>query len=201
MVTRFLITILSGLVIGAIIALGLVFGPTELGGIRVGSWYTNRHIGSVEASPLIRAIIARRGLLALRQSETIYFSADHDSSGVRFDAACSYRIVFEEAPQARWWSVTLYAEDEYLAVNGDAVHSVSADHATSFSTDGPFPEGGFEAIIANSQTRSPAVWISSANSGAFNLTLRMYHPDEGVIMDAATAHLPQIELLSCEGEA
>ena len=193
MITRFLITIPVGLIIGAALALGLVFGPTELGGIRVGSWFTNRHIGSVDANPLIRAIIARRGLLALRQSETIYFSSDHDSSGERFDEACTYRMVFEEAPQARWWSVTLYAEDEYLAVNGDNAHSVSADHAAFF------PEGGLEAIIANSQTRSPAVWISSKNSGAFNLTLRMYHPDEGVIMDAATARLPRVERISCEG--
>ena len=195
MLIRYLITLPVGLIIGAALALGLVFGPTELGGIRVGSWFTNRHIGSVDANPLIRAIIARRGLLALRQSETIYFSSDHDSSGERFDEACTYRMIFEEAQQARWWSVTLYAEDEYLAVNGDSAHSVSADHAT------PFPAGGFEAIISDSQTRSPAQWISSANSGAFNLTLRMYHPDEGVIIDdAAMAQLPRVERISCEGE-
>jgi len=194
MVMRYLITIPVGLIIGAALALGLVFGPTELGGLRVGSWFTNRHIGSVDANPLIRAIIARRGLLALRQSETIYFSSDHDSSGERFDEACTYRMAFEEPPQARWWSVTLYAEDEYLAVNGDNAHSVSADHAAFF------PTGGLEAIITNSQTRSSAVWISSAHSGAFNLTLRMYHPVEAIIDDAAMAQLPRVERISCEGE-
>jgi hypothetical protein len=190
MLKRLLIIAPAGLIFGSAFALGLIFGPAELGGTQVGSWHTNRHIGSVDASPLTRAIIARRGLMALRQTETIYFSADHDSEGQAFDEACTYRLYVNEAPQARWWSVTLYAEDEFLALNGEVAHSITADDATTYPV---------EAIISQDQTRSPAHRISSNNAGAFNLTLRLYHPDERVVANAATAVLPVVERISCGG--
>jgi hypothetical protein len=188
MLIRLLIIVPAGLIFGIAFALGLVFGPAELGGIQIGSWHTNKHIGSVDASPLTRAIIARRGLLALRQTETVYFSADHDSEGRAFDENCTYRLYVNEAPQARWWSVTLYAEDEFLALNGEIAHSVTADDTDTYPV---------EAIISQGQTRSPAHRISSRNSGAFNLTLRLYHPDEGVVADAATAMMPVVERIDC----
>jgi hypothetical protein len=188
MLKRLLIIVPAGLILGIALALGLTFGPSEMGGTQIGSWFTNKHIGSVNASPFTRAIIARRGLMALRQTETIYFSADHDSEGRAFDENCAYRLSVSEAPQARWWSVTLYAEDEFLALNGEVAHSITADDATSYPV---------EAIISQGQTRSPAHRISSRNSGAFNLTLRLYHPDEGVVADAATALMPIVDRVSC----
>ena len=191
MIKRFLITIPVGLVLGGAAALALTFGPTELGGTQVGSWHTNRHIGSTDASPLIRAVIARRGLLALRQTETIYFSSDHDSEGRAFDEACTYRLTVDAAPQARWWSVTLYAQDEFLAVNGEEAHSLTADDAIRFPA---------EAIISQGQTRSPAHRISSRNAGDFNLTLRLYQPDEALVEDATLADLPRVERISCRSE-
>ena len=191
MIKRILMTIPIGLVLGGAAALALAFGPTELGGIRAGNWYTNQHIGSVDATPLIRAVIARRGLMALRQTETIYFSSDHDSEGRAFDETCTYRLTVDTAPQARWWSVTLYAEDEFLAVNGEEAHSLTADDTTGFPV---------EAIISQGQTRSPAHRISSEAAGAFNLTLRLYQPDAALVEDATLANLPTVERISCRSE-
>lgn len=191
---RIIIAGIAGAVGGALLALFAVFGPAEIGGIDLAPWHTNRHIGSADAPPLVRAIVARRGLMALRQTETIYFSADHDDEGRALDASCVYRLVFDAEPQARWWSVTLYAEDEFLAVNGLEAHSVTADHAAVSAED---PLAAY--ISTNPIAGSPSYWISSRNAGAFNLTLRLYHPDPVVLEDARAAHLPTIERLSCEG--
>lgn len=192
---RIILSGIGGALVGALAALFAVFGPAEIGGIDLAPWHTNQHIGSADAPPLVRAIVARRGLMALRQTETIYFSADHDDEGRALDEACAYRISFEHEPQARWWSVTLYAEDEFLAVNGLEAHSITADHA-AVSAEDPVA-----AIISNVPLAgSPSYWISSRNAGAFNLTLRLYHPDPEVLEDARSAHLPSIERLTCEGE-
>jgi hypothetical protein len=192
MILRFLISGLAGLLGGGLIALFLAFGPAELGGVRMGPWQTNPLIGSTDADPVMRAIIARRGLLALRQTETIYFSADHDDQGRQLVETCRYRMNFTAEPQARWWSVTLYASDEYLAVNGLNAHSFSADHAANSPAS---------VAIAAERPPGPDHWVSSANAGAFNLTLRLYHPDDGVLADVTTANLPTIERLNCEGQS
>lgn len=192
---RFLISGFLGLVAGISAALFMAFGPIGYGGVTVGPWQTSRLIGSADADPVTRAIIARRGLLALNRSEAIYFNADVDDNGAAFDPACTYRVVFDAEPQAEWWSLTLYAEDDFLAVNGNNAHSVTADHAAASAED------PMAAFIAPARGDSPSYWISSANAGSFALTLRMYRPARDVRDDPATANLPRIERLRCEGGA
>ena len=80
------LAILAGLIGGAMLAALLVFGPFEIGGTAAGPWKTNLLIGDSAASPTVRAAIARRGLLALNRSETVYFNATSDDSGQRLRA-------------------------------------------------------------------------------------------------------------------
>jgi hypothetical protein len=188
---RFLISGLAGLLIGGAAAFGLVFGPVEMGGISSGPWRTNALIGSEEASGMTRAIVARRGLLALNRQETVYFTAWEDSDGRTLDETCLYRIAFDTEPQSRWWSLTLYAQDDFLAVNGDGAPSVSADHAAASAED------PMAVNIAATRPDSPSYWISSRNAGDFSLTLRLYHPDPAISADPALAVLPAIERVSC----
>lgn len=191
---RIIIGAVIGATIGLAAALFAVFGPMEIGGIDRAPWHTNQHIGATDAPPLVRAVVARRGLLALRQTETVYFSANRDEDGHPLDERCAYRLSITEAPQARWWSVTLYAEDEFLAVNGLEAHSLTADHATARGL--PL----VSLISANPAAGSPDHWISSRNAGAFNLTLRLYQPEPDIVDNARLARLPRIERLSCEDE-
>lgn len=188
MIFRLLFAGIAGLLAGALLAVFLVFGPADIGGVRNGPWKTNTLIGSADAPGLLRAIIARRGLLALSREQAMYFSADTDSDGHRLDESCTYRLVFDGVPDAFWWSVTLYAEDEFLAVNGLEAHSVTAD-------DFGFAPRGFTALVSAESQEGP--WISTARSGAFNLTLRLYKPVEDIIADPARAALPAIERLDC----
>ncbi|WP_300530694.1 DUF1214 domain-containing protein [Maricaulis sp.] len=189
MILRSLFAALLGLLIGAAAALFLVFGPVEFGGVKVGPWRTNMHIGSPDAPGIVRSIIARRGLLAMSREETVYFSADADSEGRALDEACDYRVVFTTQPDARWWSLTLYAEDDFLPVNGLEAHSVSAQDAGDQQS----------FIVTVSRQRAEGFWVSPENGGAFNLTLRLYNPSEAIVADPGVAVLPTVERVRCGG--
>jgi hypothetical protein len=185
------VAIFLGLVCGCALAIGLVFGPLEMGGIASGPWKTNLLIGAPDAGAIVRAVIARRGLLALNRSEAVYFDATTDDDGNPLREDCLYRVSFAPEPDARWWSLTLYAADNFLAVNGDEAHSVTADHAAASAED------PMAVLVAVSRPDAPSYWISSRNAGAFALTLRLYQPSEAITADPLVADLPAIERLSC----
>lgn len=188
------LAILLGLFCGGSTAAWLVFGPMEMGGTAVGPWKTNLLIGDSNAGPMIRAVVARRGLMALNRSETVYFDATTDGEGRRLREDCFYRVSFTQEPDARWWSMTLYADDNFLAVNGENAHSVTADHAAASAED------PMAVLVAASRPDLPSYWLSSRNSGAFALTLRLYQASAAITADPAVAELPSIERLSCEGQ-
>ncbi|WP_413658860.1 DUF1214 domain-containing protein [Maricaulis sp. D1M11] len=192
MIMRSFVFGVAGLALGGLVAITAVLGPMDLGGIAIGPWRTNLHIGAPDAPATVRAIIARKGLLALNRSETVYFSADQDSHGDALDEACRYDVVFDEAPAAYWWSLTVYAQDDFLAVNGEDAHSVHADTMV-WSDNG-------RGVVAVGHP-SAENGLSTRNGGAFNLTLRLYLPDETIAMDPRTATLPRINRLGCGDES
>ena len=186
---RLVIALLCGLVSGTIMAVGLVFSPISLGGVSNGAWITDRNIGSSDANSLVRSLVARRGLLALNRNEAIYFNASRDSAGHNLSERCTYEII-GEMPPARWWSLTIYAEDNFLPRN-------TLDHnAVNGSLVQPDPQG--RVVIPVGQAEPGA--IATENAGLFTLTLRLYHPDPRVIEDLDTLTFPRIERLSCAGE-
>ena len=189
MVLRSLLLVLAGLAAGAALAVFLVFGPLEIGGTRVGPWATNPLIGASDAGPVTRAIVARRGLLALNRSETVYFTAFEDSAGRNLRETCQYRVSGGALP-TRWWSFTLYGEDNFLPVNGDGAHALTRTDLGD--TDWTF--------IAGPQRPVDMPWLSTRQSGAFSITLRLYHPDPVVLEAPETLDLPEIERVGC-GEA
>ena len=190
MIMRSLLAGAGGVVLGAAGAVFLVFGPADFGGVGVGPWRTNIHVGSPDAPGIVRAVVARRGLLALNRSETIYFSADADSEGRQLDAECDYRVLFTDRPDARWWSLTLYAEDDFLPVGGPGAFSISADDISA-------GESGF--VVSVSQRPAIGHWLSPENAGEFNLTLRLYNPAAAIVEDPSSASLPVVERLACGG--
>lgn len=190
MIARSLIAAASGTLAGVAAAGFLVFGPLEIGGIAVGPWRTNAHIGASEAGPLVRAVVARRGLLALNRSETVYFTAWQDDDGDPLHENCRYAVSGRDMP-ARWWSLTLYGENDFLPVNGDDAHALT-------QTDLGAGEWRF---VAGPSAGAGEAWLSSRNAGHFSITLRFYHP-EGAVLDAPqTLDLPSIRRLGCVGGA
>lgn len=178
--------VVAGLVAGAVfVRQGRLAGETVQG------WTTNPLIGSPGADMWTRARVAGAGLLALSRKETVYYSTDRDAAGRRLSEDCTYLLTGGALP-ARWWSVTLYDEEGYLARNGRSAHSVDATRVGGASA--------WEARIAGDGEATPGqVVISSRNAGDFNLTLRLYNPDPGFLSRPGSATFPRVERISCGG--
>lgn len=154
-----------------------------------GPWQYNILTGNKDADIYTRAAIARVGLFALEKSESIYFLALRDSAGDRLVDTCRYRI--SGSPLAsRWWSVTLYAEDNYLLPNDVNVHSVTS---TSLELD---PDDKFTVNIGPQPMDGN--WLPNENAGKFNLILRLYNPDASIYNTMESVALPDIEKKGCK---
>jgi hypothetical protein len=155
-----------------------------------GHWRYNSAAGSTAADPYTRAVVARVGLLALSAREARYFTMYEDEQGRPLSESCIYELTGQPM-DVRWWSVTLYADDNYLAQNNDSAHSVDATRI-----------GGDVAWTARiSPVRGDArYWISSREARrGFSLTLRVYNPQRDFRASAET--LPVLRTVSCAGDA
>lgn len=165
------------------------------GGVNVNGWFTHRAIGSEAANPWLRAYVARRGLLALNRSEAIYFTSYIDSDGAPLSADCAY-VVEGLPPDGGWWSLTLYAADDHLAVNGDDAPSVNADGVSTGA------DGRWRATVQTEAPGDGSAWISSRNAGRYSLTLRVYQPSPELQDDPSRFAPPRVIRLGCrEGRA
>ncbi len=194
--TVYCVSAILGVLIGGASALymaGLWPGmkPLDFGDVMIDGWRSDYAIGSEAADMYTRARVARHGLLGLAKSEAVYFTRTLDSEGEVLREACSYRLSGGAMP-AQWWSITLYDPESMLPMNTDSALSHDKSRAG---------EGEWEAVISASQPAEGA-WISSRNSGTFDLTLRLYVPDQA-LLDTPEAVLtpPKVERLECTGDA
>lgn len=165
-------------------------GTLDFGDVAVGGWHSDFAIGSKDADPYTRVRVARHGLLALAQSEAVYFTRVADDAGQPLRDNCSYRLSGRAMP-AGWWSITLYNASSMLPDNTDGALSIDASRAGL---------GAWEAVIAPERPAHAVHWISSRNAGQFDLTLRLYMPEAGLLADpAGTLEPPRIERLGCGG--
>lgn len=162
--------------------------------IEIDHWTSDPAIGSPAADPYTRAYVARRGLLGLRREEATYYLRTVDDNGDALREDCAY-VIAGEVPDARWWSVTLYADDYFLARNDDDAHSIDASRA-SIGDDGLW-----RATIQREDPADGSRWVSSRNAGRFDLIYRLYNADAAVLETPETAlAVPAIIPLGCNGE-
>lgn len=179
--------------LSALALAGLIpgFGGLAGGKTSVDGWNADFTVGSVAADPYTRARVARHGLLALARSEAVYFVRDRDDSGAPLTENCRYRLSGSAMP-AHWWSVTLYDSESRLPMNDDAALSIDASRVG---------EGEWTATIAP-QAPPEGHWLSSRAAGIFDLTLRLYLPDDRLFADPASVlQPPRVERLDCAGAA
>ena len=158
------------------------------GTLASGPWETGKDFGSVDATPLVRARVALRGLLALPRSEAMYFTARSDSSGAALDGNCRYEIRGGRF-DARWWSITLYDRAGWLVPNEWHRHSVGS---------GAVPAQDADAwTIAVAPAEEPGLWIPSTGAPQFDLTLRLYHPGAALRDAPQQAVMPEIQRVAC----
>ncbi|MEM9086012.1 MAG: DUF1214 domain-containing protein [Pseudomonadota bacterium] len=168
--------------------------PLDFGNVEVDGWRSDFAIGSEAADPYTRARVARHGLLALANSEAVYFTKTTGTLGVgeiSLTEQCDFLLSGGPMP-AKWWSITLYDEDSLLPMNDDGALSVDATSVTLEE------DGTWRAIISAKRSDKAPNWISSRNAGGFDLTLRLYEPSGELLSDPETALTPPtIEALAC----
>ncbi|MBW2939888.1 DUF1214 domain-containing protein [Zhongshania aquimaris] len=178
-----------GIAIGAWSASLMLKHQLDLSSVRNGPWRTLLTTGAADAGMYQRAGIAVGGLLALSKQETLYYTAFEDNSGNQLQENCTYRILGKD-PDARWWSLTAYADDHYLPQNDDNALSIAK---TTVERD---DDGHFEIMV--SAKPQPKNWISSRAAGEYSLTLRLYNPSSRVYEAPAAANLPNILRENCQ---
>ncbi len=194
---------------GLAIALGagsawlVVRSQLDRGGVSAGAWRTSTLAGSTHADIYTRAVVAVGALLALNREETVYYVATADSEGRPLRSRCRYRLS-GPAPDARWWSVTAYAEDRFLfdapgrrdSVNGRKV-TLDTQGRFSFETGPtPPPEG---AALASSSPAGATPWLPTPGDRGLSFTLRLYNPAPELVASPASLAAPRIERLgACE---
>ncbi|HEX8381852.1 MAG TPA: DUF1214 domain-containing protein [Sphingomonas sp.] len=185
---RYAICAVGGVALGLGAAIQTVragaFGATE----RIGPWATGTDFGTADASPRTRAVVALRGLLALPAREARYYTAALDDAGRPLDGRCRYRIT-GTAPDARWWSLTLYDPDGYLVANNAKVYSIGSAALTT-------PELARWTVIA-APDRRPGRWLPTGGLDRFELTLRAYLPAGEGRANPPRAALPAIVREAC----
>lgn len=181
---------LLGLVAGVSLAWHATGQGFTDGAVRNGPWSTTLTYGTASADALTRAAVARRGLLALPKTETVYWAATRDSTGQLLNGSCIYHLS-GKALDSRWWSVTLYDSNGYLQANKAGIWSFSG---ASLSADEA--QNGWQVTLAPTQ---PATghWLPSLPGQPFELTLRMYNPGPNFMKTPSTAPLPVLTKERC----
>lgn len=154
-----------------------------LEGVTAGAWRSDLLAGSADAGPYTRARIAVNAVLALDRSETIYFLATHDDQGEPLRAECLYRLS-GVAPNTAWWSITAYADDNFLFPVESHRYSISGSSLNVIAGE------AFNASVGPATNEAN---IETTGTGALRLTLRLYKHDAALQQNPATLKAPAIE--------
>jgi hypothetical protein len=163
-------------------------GDPPFGSLRLGSWQAWPKLGSPEADPYMRAIIARRGDVPLATGEGLGFTARTDSEGKPLDSACTYTIG-AVAPIARLWTLTLYDGDGRLPATELGRRSFTSAEVLRDSQD--------QFTVALSRNLQPGNWLQLPASGPFTLVLRLYDPPGAAGANLEEVDFPVIRRLGC----
>ncbi len=188
--TAFLVVyaLLLALGLGLSSAYWAMNGDPPFGSLRLGPWQAWPKLGSPEADPYMRAIIARRGDVPLATGEGLGFTARTDSEGRPLDSACTYSIG-AVAPIARLWTLTLY--------DGEGRLTATALGRRSFTSAEVLRDSQDRFTIALSRNLQPGNWLQLPGSGSFTLVLRLYDPPGAAGANLEEVDFPVIQRLGC----
>ena len=192
---RWLGLVVAGIILGILparVLTGGVFGLSAgRGQVSIGPWQTSLVTGGADADMYTRTQVALTGLLALNRSETTYFVATRDDAGRPLRARCDYDVSGASI-DARWWSITAYADDNFLIEN-------PADRFSfNINTARPEPDGRFALALGPRQRVGN--WLPTGETGGFNLLIRAYNPSSEFTSDPKNAKLPEIKQVGeCSG--
>jgi hypothetical protein len=166
-----------------------VVNGVGFGEVRSGPWLARPRLGSMEADPYSRALVARSGDLPLGLGEGLTFVARRDSSNVPLVGSCSYRIV-GRAPPTRYWTVTLHNLDGSIPSNKAGRFGFTSGEVVREE------DGRFDIAVAGEA--QPGNWLPLGGPGRFEVALRLYDtPVSATVSVIDPALLPRIEREAC----
>lgn len=184
---RLTLIVLAALAVGFGSAWAVIGGRSGFGEAN-GPWRASLFAGAPQADPWTRAQVALGGLLALRREEALYFVATQDSSGKALRSRCLYQVR-GTPPPARWWSVTAYADDQFLFDTAERRYSA---HGGKTPLDA---EGRFSFLVGGDRppnSASEQLWIPTPGDRGLLLTLRLYRPATSLIENPRQLVPPEI---------
>ena len=185
---RFLICGIAGAALGVGAAVWNVRAGAWGSSLSIGPWTSGTDYGSAEAGAYTRAVVALRGLLALPRREARYYNAAVDDAGRPLDGRCRYRISGGSVG-GQWWSLTLYDRDGYLVANRPGIFSVASGAMA--------PSERSRWAIAVAPEPQSGHWLPTGGVERFELTLRVYLPENGGRSNLSRERLPRIQRIGC----
>ena len=155
--------------------------------VKVGPWTSSTLAGSTDADMYTRARVALEGLLALGRDETMYYLARHDDAGRPLRSDCSYRVE-GLPPQARWWSITAYADDLFLFDAPNRQYSLNSGTAR-LDASGRF------TLMTGPKAIEGLHWLPTPGQRGLVLTLRLYNPAPDLQAAPARLQPPSIKAI------
>ena len=137
------------------------------------------------ASDIQRAYIGRIGLLALQESEVLYFVAAQDEDGNPLNSAYNYKLSGKNF-DARYWSYTLYGKDHFLIPNEEERFTFNLENIEYADST----HSQYDIFISKEEKGKN--WLPSGNAENMSILLRMYNPEEHVYKNKEQLELPKI---------
>ncbi|MBS1846286.1 MAG: DUF1254 domain-containing protein [Actinobacteria bacterium] len=136
-------------------------------------------IGSWGVNYLRRACIDLIGLGANLPEDAVYPISYFDADGKPYDGSSAYVLHFDAdalPPAKAFWSLTMYEEEGFQVPNQLDRFAIGDRDDLRFNDDGSLDL----QIAATEPAEGSANWLP-APTGSFNLCLRLYYPEAGVL--------------------
>jgi len=157
--------------------------PAEgMGSIKNG-WQLPYGTGNYGTDYTLRAAIAYRGLGANLVDDAFYASASTGSDGAKFSSDNKYVIHFSQneiPPVNGFWSLSMYNEKILFAANPINRYCLGSLSEPPLIKN---PDGSIDIYIQRDSPDSAKMpnWLPAPASGSFQLTLRLYWPQQPVM--------------------
>ena len=132
--------------------------------------------GRAGYDPGLRAALAEYEVGAQLSDQVIYPNTSVDDKGDALTGAHKYVLHFDAAklpPVSVFWNMAMYGSDMLFVENDFGRYSIGS------TTDGlkPNADGSLDILIQNQRPADTSNWLP-APEGDFNLTMRLYGPDD-----------------------
>ncbi|MGL5059416.1 MAG: DUF1214 domain-containing protein, partial [Microcoleus sp.] len=146
----------------------------------VEGWTISGGLGDYGTEYLKRAVVGLVGLGANLDADALYPTAYSDRDGQPLNGTNKYVLRFgpgEFPPSQAFWSVTMYDGDRLLVENSLNRYALGDRDPLQYNAD-----GSLDIYIQNAPTDAAlqSNWLP-APTGDFNLTMRIYWPEEAAL--------------------